>query len=244
MILKKSQCRVSRSIDPIIVLNLTLNRKHVTIIKMHRDVQRGTLVKYSRMVSKAVGFALSCSLASDCEFNAPLNTEQRSVCAELLQVMDAEHSPNTPITNLFDEDIEDTEEDEEDEDEDIDDGDPQQDPPIADLPMLFQQYVQMDPQAERNPSSNQIFVCPIVQPIITRLFVSLATHLPSTATDGKWFNLFLPFIVLASIRKKGEFIPADQITQIISAILFLLRLTMFNLMDTHVTNDPTERYEA
>ena len=75
------------------------------------------------------------------------------------------------------------------------------------------------------------------------LFI-FATHLPSPPTDGKWFNLFLPFIVLASIHNKGEIIPSGQIMQIISAVLFLLHLTMFNLMDTHVTNNPTERYEA
>jgi hypothetical protein len=202
------------------------------------------------MISRAIGFALSCSLDLECEFNAPLNTEQRAVCAELLQVMVPDYLPNAPIANPWDgdevaDDIE-TGVDEEDKEEEIDDDDGAslQDPPISDLPLLFQQQAQVDPQPEHLPTSKQTFVCPVVQPILTRLFVSLATHLPSTSADGKWFNLFLPFIVLASVRKKGEFLASGQITQIIAAILFLLRITMFNLMDTHVTNNPAERYEA
>ena len=146
-----------------------------------------------------------------------------------------------------DEDNEDTEEVGDDDDDDDDEGnecDFPQDTPIADLPSLFQQQVKVTPQPKCQLPSKQGFVCLIVKPIITQLFLSLATHLPSTATDGKWFNLFLLFIVLASIRNKGEFIPSGQIMQIISAVLFLLHLTMFNLMDTHVTNKPTERYEA
>ena len=146
-----------------------------------------------------------------------------------------------------DEDNEDTEEvgdDDDDDDDEGNEGDFPQDTPIADLPSLLQQQVQVNPQPKHHLPFKQVFVCLIIQPIITRLFLSLATHLLSIAMDRKWFNLFLPFIVLASIHNKGEFIPSGQIMQIIYAILFLLHLTMFNLMDTHVTNNPTERYEA
>ena len=196
---------------------------------------------------QAISFTLTCSLDSECEFNAPMNLEQQSICTELLWAMVTNNLPIAPMANQWDgdEDNEDTEKvGDDDDDNEGDEGDSPQNTQIADLPSLFQQQVQVTPQPESQLPSKQVFVCLIIQPIITQLFLFLVTHLPSTATDGKWFNLFLPFIALASIRNKGEFIPSGQIMQIISAVLFLLHLTMFNLIDTHVTNNPTERYEA
>jgi hypothetical protein len=98
--------------------------------------------------------------------------------------------------------------------------------------------------APTRPKKKDIYFCPVVQPALIRLFIAIVTHLPQTASDGKWFNVFLSFVVLASIKNKGEFLPAGEITQLISAILFVCRLTNFNIMDDHVSNNPTERYEA
>jgi hypothetical protein len=214
-------------------------RRHVPMAKFHRDIQWTSLVRYSQVISRGIGFALRCSLDGDLEFNAPLNQEQRDACAALLQAMASDNVPDAPP---WDGDAvapnPEPEEDEEDEDQAVDE-------PAEDLHVLFQEQVRVDTApSDTLSASKRTFLCPIVQPVLTRLFISLATHLPSTAADGKWFNLFLPFVVLASIREKGEFILSGQITQIIAAILFLLRLVMFNIMDIHVINNPTERYEA
>jgi hypothetical protein len=222
------------------------------MIKLHCDVQWTSLVRYSRVISRAVGFALRSSLDKDCEFKAPLNQDQHDACTALLQAMASDNVPDAPIAAPWDGDAvaHDPEPvgDEEDEDEAVDHGDDSGLDPLAEnLHLLFQEQAQVDvapSPTERLPAPKRTFLCPIVQPALTRLFVSLATHLPSTAVDGKWFNLFLPFVVLASIREKGEFIPSGQITQIIAAILFLLRLVMFNIMDIHVVSNPAGGYEA
>jgi hypothetical protein len=167
--------------------------------------------------------------------------------------MASDNVPDAPVAAPWDGDTvahnPEPEEDEEEEDQAVDDDDDDSalDPLAENLHLLFQEQVRVDAapsSTERIPAPKRTFLCPIVQPALTRLFISLATHLPSTAEDGKWFNLFLPFLVLASIREKGEFIPSGQITQIIAAILFLLRLVMFNIMDIHVGSNPAERYEA
>ena len=82
------------------------------IIKIHRDFQWGTLVKYSQMASRAISIALTCSLNSECEFNAPMNLEQQSICAELPWAMVTNGLPNAHVANQWDgeEDNEDTEE--------------------------------------------------------------------------------------------------------------------------------------
>ena len=54
-----------------------------------------------------------------------------------------------------------------DDDDDDNEGDSPQDPPIANLLSLFQQQVPVNPQPERHLPSKQVFVCSIVQPIIT-----------------------------------------------------------------------------
>ena len=150
--------------------------------------------------------------------------------------MNSDNVPDAPIAAPWDGDdvTQDSIHDQDDEDEEVDD----------DSPPEHSQVNGLLPPVDRLPPSKQTYICPVVQPVLTRLFVLLATHLPSTASDGKWFNLFLPFLVIASIRAKGEFIPSGQITQIIAAIVFLLRLTMFNIMDSHVDLNPAERYEA
>jgi hypothetical protein len=222
------------------------------MIKLHSDVQWTSLVRYSRVISRAVSFALRSSSDADCEFKAPLNQDQRNACTALLQAMASDNIPDAPIAAPWDGDAvahnPEPEGDEEDEDETIDHVDDSAlDPLVENLHLLFQEQVRVDTASSstgRLPAPKQTFLCPIVQPALTRLFVSFATHLPSTTVDGKWFNLFLPFVVLASIREKGEFIPSSQITQIIAAILFLLRLVMFNIMDIHVVSNPAERYEV
>ena len=217
------------------------------MIKPHSDVQWTTLVRYARVVSKGLGFALRCSLSSECEFNAPLTTRQRDACAGLLQSMRSTDRDNTPITASWDGDsiTDDTSTDSH-QNDDADEDEINEDD-IDQLNTLFQERVSIEPLplgTPNAPESRKTYLCPVVQPALTELLVSLATHVPLTAADGKWYNILLPFIVLASIRKQGEFLPASQITQVIVAVLFTLRLTMFNVMDTYITANPTERYEA
>lgn len=93
-------------------------------------------------------------------------------------------------------------------------------------------------------TKKDIYFCRVFRPALIQLRIAIVTHFPQTATDGQWFSVFLSFIILASIKNKGEFLPAGEITQLISAILFVYHLTKFNIIRNHVSNNPTQRYEA
>lgn len=206
------------------------------------------------MIANALGFALRCHLSQDCEYNAPLTQEQHNCCDALLHAMESTNAaltapwegdlvPHNPLPDPLDND--DDNEDHYDNtiiptnERDAEDGD------------LSTLESRMDPMTV-TPShpigmpkkKKDVYFCPIVQPELRRLLVSIVTHLPQTAADGKWFNVFLSYIVLASIKAKGEFLPAGEITQLIAAILFGSRITIFNVMDLHVADNPTQRYEA
>jgi hypothetical protein len=210
---------------------------------MHKDVQWLTLVCYARENARALSLALRCYLDPMAECQVPLTASQREGCAQLLAAIEESKLANNPA-HIVPWDGDDVPHDQElnlpdDDDDEEEEGQPTS--PADNLPALFASQVTVD---QHGRSSKNAPWCPIIQPALSRLHRSIFTHLPQTAADGKWFNVYLCFIVLGSIRCKGEFIPSNQITQIISAILFYGRLTMYDIMDEHVVENPTKRYEV
>src|SRR5208283_1316246 len=80
-----------------------------------------------------------------------------------------------------------------------------------------------------------------IQRCVLQLLITLYTHLP-TGRDDKFYSPILRFIVLSSLKKCGRWLPARQITQTFSALLFCGRLVMMLLMHREVLKDPSIRY--
>ena len=102
-------------------------------------------------------------------------------------------------------------------------------PPEEDEPFIPEHGAQL------TSSANALQTC------ILDILISLYTHLPS-GRDDKFYSPILRFIVLFTLRKDGKFLPARQITQIISALLFTGRLVMMVLMHRNVVRSPDIRY--
>ncbi|THH18943.1 hypothetical protein EW146_g2124, partial [Bondarzewia mesenterica] len=82
--------------------------------------------------------------------------------------------------------------------------------------------------------------CPAIQLALRELLVCLFTETPTAqGGDGKgFFHAVQRFLILASIRPDGMWLPSNSITQLISPLLFTGHLTMYSVMYAARLNDP------
>jgi hypothetical protein len=80
-----------------------------------------------------------------------------------------------------------------------------------------------------------------VQRCILDLLISLFTHLPSSG-DDKFYSPILRFLIIYSLRKNGEWLAGNRISQLFAALLFCGRETMMALMHGEVFRHSDLRY--
>jgi hypothetical protein len=94
---------------------------------------------------------------------------------------------------------------------------------------------------ESAPDEGQSITETPVQAAILGLLIALYTQLPSGRED-KFFSPILRFVVLASLRSTGEWLPPRRITYLLAVLLFCGREVMMALMHQRLQDDPSIRY--
>jgi len=96
------------------------------------------------------------------------------------------------------------------------------------------------PEVEPSPSGSQtrkkagvIPYCSTIQPKLRNLLAALYKQLPGLHGSGQFQNPIMRYLVLAGlkVKGKGEWRPSGNISQDVSALLFIGRLTMFSVMN-------------
>jgi hypothetical protein len=80
------------------------------------------------------------------------------------------------------------------------------------------------PRLPLTPDQKDRHLKSLIQPKLESLLYLLFTQLPTNDNRGQFFTPIYHFLVLSSVRKKGEWATANTITRTIAAILFTGRL--------------------
>jgi hypothetical protein len=188
----------------------------------HRDVRPESLKKYGIVVTCLICFVFRCFEGWECGYSMQLTPGQKEACERLKDILvelpaNAVQGGIGPDDDWFDEnDLEDSE-DSEDEDESCE---------------LEEGEVT---ETQSNLVENSVQRC------VLDLLISLFTHLPS-GSDDKFYSPIHRFLVLFSLKTKGQWLAGRRITQLFAALLFCGREVMMALMHRQVTESSDLRY--
>lgn len=188
----------------------------------HRDVRPESLKKYGIVVTCLICFVFRCFEGWECGYSMQLTPGQKEACERLKDILvelpaNAVQGGIGPDDDWFDEnDLEDSE-DSEDEDESCE---------------LEEGEVT---ETQSNLVENSVQRC------VLDLLISLFTHLPS-GSDDKFYSPIHRFLVLFSLKAKGQWLAGRRITQLFAALLFCGREVMMALMHRQVTESSDLRY--
>jgi hypothetical protein len=199
----------------------------------HADVGTSTHSKYAQTIAAAVAFVMRNHYNPSVEYSFATSPAISSACQGLMQAY--QDLSSTPL-------LLDQAEDAPDLDEADSEDTPERDHDDDDEEYLVHEEVDETeetpaPQStlhdNRKPHRRSLYLCPIIQPKLTVLLKAIFTQLPTNDLDGRFFNPLTRYLVLASLRDRGQWIPSSQITQKIAALLFTGRLTMSYIMAQH-----------
>jgi hypothetical protein len=201
----------------------------------HRNIHSDALKAYSRLAARLVVFVLRCHQGWDCEYSMELTVAQHEASQALLDALDTSDTISDPSgldETLFDV----TQPEDLDEDYEV-----ALDPDDEDHEMAVDDPVEDISPLSSNHDEPVVSAANPIQERLLDVLLSLYTHLP-TERDDKFYSPIFRFIILYSLRKGGMWIPARQITHVISALLFSGRLLMMVLMHREVVQGPNVRY--
>jgi len=186
----------------------------------HADVGYDAMDRYSYLVAPCIALLVRNHLSPSAEYKFPIPPEIRGLCDELVSAFKKLGSAHTTHTETIPE-IPDTVADDDDEfivTSGV--GSDSLDEVLVTTSPLRSTHT---PGETRSPPK----YCPIVQPHLCKVLISMFTQVPSNGYSGSFFSVIMHYLMLSSIRANGQWIPSGRIMQTIAATTFCGRLTLY-----------------
>jgi hypothetical protein len=226
-------------------LNSDCNHRHfVSYQRHHADLGFAAHNNYAHRIAGAIAFVVRNVTSPSTEYNFRVTDAISKACVELVEAFqtvkgqeagdyyDGEDDEEKIQMEVSDENLDDEgEEQEREEERPVDDLTILDPPPQDDSAPVLLAYGSAE---LRKPP----YFCPVIQPKLRALFIELYTQEPESSLQTQFFNVFLRYLVLSSIRPNGEWTTSSLITQRIAAILFTGRLTIALMMWERIQNNP------
>jgi len=191
----------------------------------HRDVQEGTLKKYSLIVTCLISFVFRCFQGWECSYAMKLTASQEEAC-KLLKNCLSEHQNGFKDDTHLPMDRDESTEFGDDEIDDLDD----------------EVYENLEGSMAGECMENlPNLAYTTLQHRILALLVALFTHLPSGG-DDKFYSPISRFLILYSLKRDGQWLAGRRITQLFSALLFCGREVMMTLLRDDVIQSSSLRF--
>ncbi|KAF7771871.1 hypothetical protein Agabi119p4_6182 [Agaricus bisporus var. burnettii] len=169
-------------------------------VRHHRSVNYETLEKYARKIASLILFIYRVTSPNETTYECPVTLEIATACHILVSSLNP---------SLIDEEIDIMEE------------------PVPESDAVYNSDQESDSDNEEttnHPDTTRLSDAPTVRTQITTLLYALYTQIPSGDIRGEFYSPITHYVLLSSLRKDQEWVPAGVITQTIAAILFTGRL--------------------